>query len=47
MTDSECDGCPNFHYENLQKSGYCGLVDRQVRFMDECPIEQPITKEGK
>jgi len=40
MTESECDGCLDYHYvEN--KGGHCGLVDRKVRDMDDCPVEQP------
>jgi hypothetical protein len=47
LSEGECNGCPNFDNDNPRKPAKCGLTDRYIIHMEECPVPQPENTENK
>jgi hypothetical protein len=47
LSEGECRGCPNFDKDNPQKPAKCGLTDRYIKSMEDCPVPQPEDTENE
>jgi hypothetical protein len=45
LSESECDGCPEYNKDNPQKPAICEATGRYIRNMEACPHDEPKEEE--